>query len=464
MLRRLIASGAAYQAADVVAKIAALVTLPIYTRALTRADYGTAELLLALVILVSILVRLGLGEALVRYGADPAARRELVRTAVGGVLVTTTVSAASVALLAAPVSELVLGRTDAAPVRAAALGLWAFTNLELAQALLRIDERRTLYLASSLINVALTIGLTVTLVVALDQGATGLLLGNYAASAVVLVALWAVLRPFGRPAGARLRPMLAFGLPLVPAELAVFALNVLDRAYLYRVEGEAAAGEFSLAVKLAAVMIVTVRAFQLAWPPLIYGVEDDRVAARLFARVALLYVLGSAVLVAALALLGRWVVRLLAAPEFFGAHEALPWVALGWALYGLSLVLVTAAGRAEVTTRNAPAATVGLLANALLLVLLVPPFGIAGAGIALAGAYVIVLAVLYSLTRRLFPVPYHWRAMGGAVAAVAAVVAVTELAAPADGATGFAVRAAVVSALALAVAWTARRGPGVRAG
>ena len=48
-------------------------------------------------------------------------------------------------------------------------------------------------------------------------------------------------------------------------------------------------------------------------------------------------------------LLGRWVVRLLAAPAFFGAHEALPWLALGWALYGLYLVLVIVAGRAMVT-------------------------------------------------------------------------------------------------------------------
>ncbi len=40
------------------------------------------------------------------------------------------------------------------------------------------------------------------------------------------------------------------------------------------------------------------------------------------------------------ALLGRWMVRLLAAPAFFGAHRALPWLALGWALYGLYLVFV----------------------------------------------------------------------------------------------------------------------------
>ena len=97
------------------------------------------------------------------------------------------------------------------------------------------------------------------------------------------------------------------------------------------------------------------------------------------------------VVVAGLVLLGRWLVRLFAAPEFFAAHEALPWVSLGWALYGLFLVLVAMAGRAKVTIRNAPAALSGLVVNVALLALLVPPLGIAGAGLALAGAYVVML-------------------------------------------------------------------------
>ena len=101
--------------------------------------------------------------------------------------------------------------------------------------------------------------------------------------------------------------------------------------------------------------------------------------------------------------------RLLAAPAYFEAHEALPWVALGWALYGLFLVFVTIAGRAKVTTRNFPAAAAGLVVNVVALVLLVGPLGIAGAGIALCAAYLVMLVVLHLLTRRLFHVPFEWR-------------------------------------------------------
>src|SRR4051812_23848426 len=107
-LRRLLTTGAAYQLADAVSKLIALALLPIYTRHLTRADYGTAELLITAIILVSIVIRLGLGEALVRFhfiDADPERRRRLARTATGSLLLSTSVVALAVAAAAEPVSR-----------------------------------------------------------------------------------------------------------------------------------------------------------------------------------------------------------------------------------------------------------------------------------------------------------------------------------------------------------------------
>src|ERR1700761_9574947 len=167
-LKRLLTTGAAYQVADAVSKLIALALLPVYTRHLTRADYGTAELLLTTIILFSIIVRAGLGEAFVRFhylDADPERRRHLARTATGTLLAITTVAALLVAVFAGPVSRALLGSEQPDVVRAAALGLWAFTNLELAYALLRVEERARAFMIASLANVVLTVGLTVYLVV-----------------------------------------------------------------------------------------------------------------------------------------------------------------------------------------------------------------------------------------------------------------------------------------------------------
>ena len=461
-LRRLLRTGAAYQLADVVAKVIALGLLPVYTRHLTRADYGTAELLITAVILFSIVVRLGIGEAFVRFhylDADPDRRRRLARTATGVLLGLTTACAGATALAAGPLSELLLGTERPAELRAAALGLWAFTNLELAYALLRVDERARAYLTASLANVVLTVGLTLWLVVGREEGALGLLVGNYVASAAVLVGLWIVLRDRlglrpGALAARELGPMLRFGLPTVPAEVSVFLLFFVDRLWLYRFESEDSAGLYSLSVKLAGIVVFTVRAFQYAWPPLAYSIADDAEASRVYSRIATYYVLFTGVVVAGLALLGRWLVRVFAAPEFFAAHEALPWVALGWALYGLFLVLVAMAGRAQVTVRNFPAALCGLVANVALLALLVGPLGIAGAGLALVGAYLVMLVAMYALTRSLFPVAFEWGRLALVCAVAGGIAAAGELLLPTSGAVGFLARSAALLAIVPAL-WAA---------
>jgi O-antigen/teichoic acid export membrane protein len=455
-LKRLVSSLAAYQVADVVSKFIAVLLLPVYTRYIPPAGYGVVELLANGVILISILVRFGMIESFLRFyfsDDDPARRDALARRAVGFLLVTTTVVSLVLAVFAAPLSKIVLGYRDPAIFRIAVLGLWSFTNLEMAYALLRVEERLRTYATASLINVGLTIGASLALVVGLGQGARGLLLGNYGASTVVLLGLWWTmrdrLRPRAHPGVETHGVLFGFGLPTVPAEASVYALSIVDRYYIFHhgATGPKQAGLYSIAVKLAGAVAFIVRAFQYAWPPLAYSVRDDAEAARLYGLVTTYYLLVSGLVVAGLALLGRWVLRLLAAPAYYEAYRALPWVALGWALYGLWVVFLVIAGRAKVTTRNFPAALAGLAANVVLLLVLVPPLGIAGAGIALCGAYVVMIGVMHLLTRRAFATSFEWRRLLQLVVVVGGMAALGDVLLPTSGWVGFLARCAVLAAI-----------------
>jgi O-antigen/teichoic acid export membrane protein len=452
-LKRLVTTGAAYQAADIVAKCIALITLPLYTSHVPTAGYGAYNTLLTSVILVSILLRLGVGEAFVRFyftDQDHERRARIARTATATVAWSTTLAALVAVAFSSDLSQLVLDFRDPLLMDCAILGLWAFTNLEMAYAQLRVDERARAYLIASMANVAMTVAFTVLLVVFANQQARGLLLGNFGASALVVLGLWCVLlraRRFSlRARRADLTAMLRFGLPTVPADASVYALQVVDRLYLFRVYSREAAGQYSLALQLATVVFVAVRGFQYAWPPLAYSIESDKEASRLYSLVTTYYVLATGVVVCGVALMGRWLVRLLAPhTEYFGAYKALPWLALGWALYGLYPVLMVLAGRAGVMTRNFPATAVGLTVNVALILLLVPAaganLGIAGAGLALCGAYVAMLAVLYVLTRSLFRVGFEWGRLALLIAIFAAVAVSGELLLPTSGLGGLVLRA-----------------------
>jgi O-antigen/teichoic acid export membrane protein len=455
-LKRLVNSLAAYQVANVVSMFIAVLLLPVYTRYVNPAGYGVVELLANGVILISILVRFGMIESFLRFyysDADQERRDALARRAVGFLLVTTTAVSIVLAVFAAPLSKLVLGYRDPSIFRVAVLGLWAFTNLEMAYALLRVDERLRAYATATLINVGLTIAASVVLVVALGEGARGLLLGNYGASTVVLLGVWWTMRDRLAPrhhAGVETHGVLfRFGLPTVPAEASVYALSIVDRYYIFHhgADGPRLAGLYSIAVKLAGAVAFIVRAFQYAWPPLAYSVRDDAEAARLYGLVTTYYLLVSGLVVAGLALLGRWVLRLLAAPSFFDAYKALPWVALGWALYGLWVVFLVIAGRAKVTTRNFPAAIVGLIVNVVLIVVLVPPLGIAGAGVALCGAYVVMIAFMHLLTRRAFAASFEWLRLVQLTIVLGGLSVAGDLLLPTQGLVGLVSRLAVLAAM-----------------
>jgi O-antigen/teichoic acid export membrane protein len=462
-LKRLVTTGAAYQFGDILAKGLALLTVPLYTRHLDTKAYGAAETLLTAVILFSILARAGIGEAFIRFYFDDedAQRRErIARTATAAVAWTTTLASLLALVFAGPLSRLVLKFEDPLLFDCAVLGLWAFTNLEMVYAQLRVDERKRAYVYASGANVAMTVAFTVFMVVFADQGARGLLLGNFAASAVVVLGLWWVLR---RRVSLRvkvsdLRAMLRFGLPTVPADASVYALQVADRFYLFRIFSQSAAGQYAIAIKLATVVFVAVRGFQYAWPPLAYSIESDEEAAQLYSLVTTYYALATGVVVCAVALLGRWMVRLLAAHEYFGAYRALPWLALGWALYGLYLVFVAISGRARVTSRNFPAGAAGLAVNIALLLWLVPHggagLGIAGAGIALCGAYVAMLIVMYLLTRSLFEVGFEWLRLAKLAAVLGGVAVSGELLLPTHGLVGLALRVLWLALVPVALALT----------
>jgi O-antigen/teichoic acid export membrane protein len=452
-LKRLVSSLAAYQVADVVSKLIAVLLLPVYTRYIDPAGYGVVELLATGVIFVSIVVRFGMIEAFLRFyfdDEDPVRRSALVRRAASFLLITTTAAAALLASFAAPLSRIVLSHRDPTTFLVAVLGLWSFTNLELAYGLLRVDERLRTYAIASLSNVLMTVAASVVLVVGFGDGARGLLLGNYGASTIVLVVLWWTMRHRLAPRRGRpehLAALLRFGLPTVPAEASVYALSIVDRYYIYHERSQALAGLYSIAIKLAGAVALIVRAFQYAWPPLAYSITDDAQAARFYGLVTTYYLMVSGWVVAGLALLGRWVLALLAAREYFGAYRALPWVALGWALYGLWVVFLVIAGRAKVTTRNFPASLAGLAANVILILVLVRPLGIAGAGIALCGAYVVMLTVMYLLTRSAFTVDFEWLRLARLVLVMGGLAVAGDVVLPTHGAVGLLTRAVVFLAI-----------------
>ena len=438
-LRRLATTGAAYTAASIISKLIAVALLPLYTRYLTLADYGAAEVMFAAVVSASIVVRLGMLEALLRFyykdDEDPA---KVVSTSFAALFWFSTAAALIALPFAGPISEALLPRPAPDLARISIGGLWVLTMVEYLLTLFRLEERARAYFLTTILNVLAAIGLTVILVVGEGEGARGLLLGSYASGAVVALGLIVVHRR--RLSlwidGPLLRRMTRFGLPTMPAELSLYLLNFVDRIVIVRSVGLAEAGLYSVAVKFAQAVNVLVRGFQLAWPPLAYSIRDDGEARRAYAAIVTWFVGGCAFVVTGMWLFSRWIARILAAPRFFDSYEAVGLIATGVTLYALYMVLVVILGRTGRTEFNLPATIAALVANVALNIVLVPSLGIVGAGLALVASYVVVVGLMYVFTQRLFPVPYEWSRLARVVLVSTALVLLGELLLPTSGAAG----------------------------
>jgi O-antigen/teichoic acid export membrane protein len=451
-LKRLGKHSAIYGLGGLVSRILAVLLLPLYTRFLTPSDYGKVETLIALTTVVGIVLRFGIHSAFFRFyfdSPDPAARRLVLRTSFWFTMAMATAGLAGGLLLAAPISEALFGTAeDSELVMAAFVGLWAGMNYEQLTSLFRVEERSVAFVTASLTNILLTIGATLLLVVALDKGPIGVIVGNFTGTLVVYAVLIGYRREqlglqFDR---GLLREMNRFGVPLIPTALFLWVTNFSDRLFLVRLADTTEVGLYSVGVRIASAMVLLLTAFRLAWPAFAYSIEDDREARRTYAYVLTYLVALTTWVATGLALLSPWIVDLIAAPDFAESSRVVGPLAFAAVAFGAYIVVAIGIGRAKRTQFNWVVTGAAALVNIALNLLLIPDYGMMGAAVATVAAYATMFVGMTWWAQRIYPVPYQWRRVGTAAAAGLALVAVGKLT---DAGLAVALPLAIVYPLAL---------------
>jgi O-antigen/teichoic acid export membrane protein len=447
-LKRLAKHSAIYGLGGLVARILAVLLLPLYTRYLTPADYGVIETLVALVAVLTVLLRLGTQSAFFRFyfdSPDPAGRLRVVRTAFWFTIVSSTVGLVAGVSAAGPIAELLFddaGRSEL--VVAAFVGLWAQMNYGQLTSLFRVEERSVAFVCATLANVVITIGATVLLVVVYEQGPLGVLVGNFTGTLAVYVALLAYRREqlglqFDR---ALFRRMEHFGLPLVPSALALWALNWSNRFFLIKLAGEAETGLYSIGFRISSVVVFGLTAFRTAWPAFAFSIEDDREARRTYAFVLTYLLLACSWLALALGVLAPWLVRLLATPEFYDGADVVAPLSFAAVAFAGYTVMVVGVSRVRQTQFNWVITVTAAAVNVGLNLALIPRYDEMGAALATLGAYLVLFLGMTWRAQRLYPVPYQWRRIGTLTGVAAALTAV-----------GWSLDVSLPTAIALVVAY-----------
>ena len=432
-LKRLGRHSAIYGLGGLVSRILAVLLLPLYTHYLSTSDYGQIETLVALVTVLTIVLRFGISSAFFRFyfdADDDNGRRLVLRTSFWFTMAMATFGLVAVVALAGPISQALFGQADAANlIRASAVALWAQMNYEQLSSLFRVEERSVAFVIASLTNVVLTVAGTVLLVVVLDRGPLGVIVGNFTGTLVVYLALLGYRR---EQLGLQLdrgllQRMNQFGMPLVPSALLLWVTNFSDRFFLVKLTDTAEVGLYSVGVRIASAMVLLLTAFRMAWPAFAYSIKSDEEARRTYAWVLTYLVVLTTWIATALTLLSPWLVAWLTAPEFASSSRVVGPLAFAAVSFGGFIVLSIGIGRARRTQFNWVITGAAAVVNVTLNLTLIPFYGMMGAAIATVAAYTVMFAGMAWWAQRIFPCPYQWRRVLTAAAAGIALASAGKL-------------------------------------
>jgi O-antigen/teichoic acid export membrane protein len=432
-----------YGIGGLVSRFLAVIMLPLYTSYVSVGDYGRIELLMSVMAVAVVVIRGGANFGFIRfYFVDkaPEYRRRLIRTCFWAQMGYSTLVLTLCIVFASEIARWLnvnwrpgagLQGSGTSLVVATAVLLWVNVNYAQMTNLFRAEQRSVAFSIATLLNIGITVPLTVILVVVYKHGPLGIIVGNLSGTLVVFIALLGYRREqlglqFDRKL---LHTLNRFGIPLMAAALATWVMNFGDRFMLAKLlHGNYALhqlGQYSLAVKISSAMVLLFTAFQVAWPAFAYSIDDEGEAKRAYSFVLTYLMFIAAWTAVGLSLFAPWLVRLLARrPGYWPAADAIPALAFGSIFFAGFIVVTIATGRARQTQFNWVATTAGALLNFALNLWLIPAYGMLGAAYATLAGYILIMVLRTWNAQRVYPVQYQWRRVAVLVAAAGALTAV----------------------------------------
>jgi O-antigen/teichoic acid export membrane protein len=391
---------------------ASLISMPILTRLLSKAEYGLVNLIFGTVTILAVVGGLGLGEATVRFYGErrkegPDALRVVCDTMVGGALTVGLIVGGMAALLA---SQLV-GELPENYSRCLGLGC-LLVLIRIVSGVLyqiyRAQERAVAYAANLVVARYSTMACAIALLLFSERTAFAVLAATVIVETAAVAVRFADLATRGSVSRPRLpRSLLAraiaYGAPLAIAGAAHLFLSYGDRLVIERFLGLDAVAIYSvpydIADRLGDLLLLPA---QLAVVPIIFRLwaEEGSRATGQFVSQVFTYMVAILIPVAALYIMfSREIIVLLASSKYEESAALTPYLLPGVLLGSLNFIVVVGHTIRKNTARLALNVFAVAVLNLALNLLLIPHWHLVGSALATTIAYATLVAANYSQSR-----------------------------------------------------------------
>lgn len=413
-LKRFAKLTAGYSLVTLAGPLATIFLTPLYTKVLSPADYGVVDVTLTLGGFIGIFVVLGMDQALSTcfFNGDEDYRRDLVTTAVVYVAGTGLIAGACLALVAVPAARLLFKD----PARSTMIFLLAVSlvsapiygvinaGLRLRMSVKRVNALGFGYLAALIVS-------NVTMVLVLHFKATGIIAANVSANLFACVlGLWLAHDIFrGRFSLQLLRRLIPIGAGLLPGALSSLLFLNVDRLILTQFVPQNDLGLYSIANKLASMLVVLIGPAWNAWWPMALEMANEPDAPRQYARMFEYLSVASMFLAIGIGIFAPEILIIFARAAYL---PAAPYTLVLLIFYGpltfMTFCLTIGLYVRKRTLLLSIASIVAAVVNIALNFLLCPLIGVWGAVWATVAAAVAMFIVIYMSSQHVMPVDYRW--------------------------------------------------------
>ncbi|MFC1721505.1 lipopolysaccharide biosynthesis protein [Patescibacteria group bacterium] len=419
--KRLFRHSAVYAIGTVAQSAVAFLLIPLYTRYIVPANYGRLEIINTFGAILLMLVTFGFGSALMktyfRDTCNKTERKKLVGTMFMFVLPVAYIILAILLFFSAQLSLWLLGGTEWSGLFQILLITTFFSLfMNLAFALLRVQERSKKYTALFLLRFLAVLGLNFYFIIWLELDIKGILLANLITFAIVAFSLIpdVIKSATFKFSSFFFKKLWIFGLPIIPASIAMWFMDLSDRYFIEFFRSADEVGIYSLGYKLGMLVnIMIVAPFQLAWPTLYFDVSRRNDAQRIYSKVLTYFTMAATFLALALGVLAPEILRILAGEAYWDAYKVVFLVAISYVFYGMHFVLAPGIHIKEKTKYYPLVVVIPAIANLILNYFIVPVYGMMGAAMTTVICFIGVIILTYFFANHWYPVKYNWKRIWG---------------------------------------------------
>ncbi len=417
-IRKLPKAAAIYATGDILIRAANFFLLPLLTHYMSPREYGILGSVTPFTLFLGLILQLNLNVAMMRFYGD--FDDENKRRQFTGTLMLFTLAWASLLVVLLNILGPALLNHIYREVRFEPylrVGTWiALCNTIgiLPLAMLQMQQRPGMHRLFAMSTFALNAGFTLFFVIYLRMGAYGALLGQLIGAGAAAGAYLVLIRRHIELKIVRnmLKLCLAFSLPLLVCALGGWAMDTSNRIFIERLISLDQLGLFNLASQFSMILTYLLSGVGLAFAPLFYETVKMPGGKAVLARFGVLYIAAAAGFTLAVAVFSGPAIRLLTQPRFHDSARIVPILALTQALTAFWQLIVYPVMLKERTSWLMILVLISAAISIGLNFWLVPVFGVIGAALASLGGNLVLNAIVFLLSRRVYPVPYDYRRMG----------------------------------------------------